>query len=224
MAWWTGMRVFGTVHLVYKELQYLPVSVQSLYGVRLPGADSRCTKMPYSLNWTKWPGLVTWVCAVIVQLVYSPLRPLEWFVPSLYAGLTTVQASEFSESYGIIHRLYDYSVFILMSLSAWVTYTNVSGIVHYFHVWVKLVEVSCGGVIDQLIEVDDTPLEYSWHWTVARNNRLDIRRPTEVDLTDSTGIPNQNVTQQSEGANQSTVSETQTRHYPLQKSTANKKY
>ena len=79
-----------------------------------------------------------------------------------------------------------------------------------------LIKVSGGQLwrhhIDQLKEVDETPLEHSPEQLQETQDETDwtlVRRLTQVDQTDSTGSPNQNVTQQSEGANQSSVSETQ---------------
>ena len=94
-----------------------------------------------------------------------------------------------------------------------------------------LIKVSGGQLwrrhIDQLREIDDTPSEHpseelqepqdTTEWTI-------IRRSTQVDHADSTGSPNQDDTQQSERATQSSVPETQPRHYPLRKRTLNKKY
>ena len=94
-----------------------------------------------------------------------------------------------------------------------------------------LIKVSGGQLwrhhIDQLREVDDTPSEYPseqlqepqdmTEWTI-------IRSPTQVDQTDGTGCLNQDNTQQSERATQSSVPETQPRRYPLRKRTPNKKY
>ena len=95
-----------------------------------------------------------------------------------------------------------------------------------------LIKVSRGQLlwrrhIDQLKEVDDIPSEHSSEQLQETHDETDwtlVRRLTQVDQTDSTGSPNQNVTQQSEGANQSSVSETQPQRYPLRKRTPNKKY